>query len=392
MVESFVDIGSTRVLLGTVPSEGLPEFRLGFFSALDTLPEEDKVVSTLLPMVEEMKREGKALPKKVWVVLGLGRVSAQRRKTTRVLSSRSRVRVKRSHLQGLHLELLKDVLKKGEFFLGTETSSVELDGIASPYLPDDRDSFAHTISLTEFVFSLPGEDLWRVKSILRRTNLKVKGFLVRELLVSKACFSPRELEKGAILIDIGYSRTALVFWKNSRLIEVKIFPYGGKDVTSSIMREFGVPFAVAEDLKRRFVATESLSLDEGKVIVEVEGRRYEVPKVRLSQVIHDCVSSILEEIRANMFTWHVSLDEVVVALTGGVCSMDGVVETGERILGLPTRMAFCKNQSCIASLPSSPYALILGAFWQFVEGKINFPKLGWKERVWLWGKEMWDFF
>ncbi len=390
MSEVFVDIGSTRVIVGRVPEEGLPTFSVFPMERKEEGREEDELRATLLKGRAQLGKD--FCPKKVWLILGLGQVNVERRKETLCLSSKKRVAIGPKHITRMHLTLLSRILNDGLWFVTSELGSIDLDGIEYFHFPRDKRIFAHTIGLNEFVFCLKREKVSRVREVFRSLGLRIKGVLVRELLVSKACFSSRERENGAILIDIGFNQSSLIFWKQQRLLGVKVFPYGGRDITSSIMKEFGVPFVVAEALKRRFIDVESLSLDNGAVRVDVQSRRYEVPKQKLSQVVHECVESILREIRDHMFTWQVSLDDVVLGLTGGVCAMDGVVESTERIFSMPTKMAFCRNQSCIFSATSSPYGLIAGAFWQFSEGKVGFPKLSWSERIWLALRDVWEFF
>lgn len=390
MSEVFVDIGSTRVVVGQVPENGLPSFFVFPMERVDEDGEEDELRTTLLRAWARL--DGKIRTKKVWLILGLGQVSVERRKETLCLSSEKRIPISPKHIARMRLALLKRVLGDDLWFITGELGSIDLDSIEYFHFPQDKKIFAHTVGLNEFIFSLKRERVSKIKSIFRSLGLKIKGVLVRELLVSKACFSPREREKGAILIDIGFNRSSVIFWKQQRLLGVKVFPYGGRDITSSIMKEFGVPFIVAEMLKRRFIDIESLSLSDGSVRIELQGRQYDVPKQRLSQVVYGCVESILKEIRDYVFTWQVSLDGVALGLTGGVCTMDGVVESTERIFSMPAKMAFCKNQSCIFSATSSPYGLIAGAFWQFVEGEIQFPRLSWMERVWLALRDVWEFF
>ncbi len=388
MGEVFVDIGSTRIIVGEVPDQGLPRFKVFSLEMVDETQEEDEMRSVLLTALRDLIPR----PKKVWLILGLGKVSVEKRKETLHLSSKRKITVGPRHVEKMHLSLLRRVLGERTYFITSELGSMDLDGIEYFHLPRDRRLTAHMASLSEFIFYLRKEDLSRVNRIFRSLGLRIKGILVRELLMSKACFSPREKDRGAILVDIGFTQSSLILWRQQRLLGAKVFPYGGKDITGAIMKEFGVPFRVAEALKERFINVESLSLDDGKVRVEIQGRQYEVPKVRLSQVVYGCLESILRGIQSHIFTWEICLDDMVIGLTGGICAMDGVVEIAERIFSMPAKMAFCRNQSCISSPTSSPYGLITGAFWQFTEGKISFSKLSWPERIWLVLRDVWELF
>ena len=378
---------------GALPEEGLPLVKVVPLTRMGG-PEEEDLTVAIVKGLHSLRQELEDSFKKVWVILGIGdALSPMRMKEVRLLSPKRRVPLKPSHLEAMRLKSLSRAVSKGYVVVDRELIEVEVDGISYPGLPKDKGLKAHSVVLSEYLIGIEsGKRSW-IKSILRRERLKLAGILPREILISKACFSQKEMDRGGILVDIGFNRTVVLFWKRGTLVDVAVFPYGGKDLTSSIMKEFGIPFGVAEEFKRRYVDVDFFRSVEDRIRLDVGGKRFEISGYRLCKVVHGCIEGILEEVKRHLFSREIVLDDVVVGITGGVCMLDGVVEMTEQILGLRTKMAFSKNQSCLRAIsPGSPYALIAGAFWRYREGKIDLYSPTWKEKVMLALQELWDFF
>ncbi len=380
----FLDIGSSRVLWGIIPEEGFPSISAYPYSRLLSKDARDGIAVEVVRSFSDFSSRFPQRDRDVYVLAGIGDiVDFAAFKEARVLSSRTRQPVKRRHIDAMHFNILKRIIKEDRLYLYSKLGSIDVDGVDYGSFWSDKSVLAHTVALNEYVFFMDKKDYIWLKDSLSRLKLRLRRILPREVLISQEAFSRKELFDGAIYIDIGFQQTVVIFWNKMRIQQIKVFPYGAKDITSSIMKEFGLPFGVAEELKLKALDLDLRGIDSLRV--NFNDKIFEVSGARLSQIMLDCVSSILETVKREVFSWNSSLDDCVIGLTGGVCMMGGVVELCDRIFSLSSKMLFCKNQSCVNARPNlSSYSLIGSSLWQYWDrGDKDGPSFRERLRLWL---------
>ncbi len=380
----FLDIGSSRVLWGIIPEEGFPSISAYPYSRLLSKDARDGIAVEVVRSFSDFSSRFPQRDRDVYVLAGIGDiVDFAAFKEARVLSSRTRQPVKRRHIDAMHFNILKRIIKEDRLYLYSKLGSIDVDGVDYGSFWSDKSVLAHTVALNEYVFFMDKKDYIWLKDSLSRLKLRLRRILPREVLISQEAFSRKELFDGAIYIDIGFQQTVVIFWNKVRIQQIKVFPYGAKDITSSIMKEFGLPFGVAEELKLKALDLDLRGIDSLRV--NFNDKIFEVSGARLSQIMLDCVSSILETVKREVFSWNSSLDDCVIGLTGGVCMMGGVVELCDRIFSLSSKMLFCKNQSCVNARPNlSSYSLIGSSLWQYWDrGDKDGPSFRERLRLWL---------
>ncbi len=391
MAELFLDIGKSRIILAVLSDRDFPTVEVINFSEPLADVFRDEVSAEVVRAINKMRTISGEKIKNVWLSLGAADLVVKKMKQLKILSSKVKKEIKRSCLNQLRLSMISRALKEDIFYIVEEFRGLDVDGIFYPSLPSDQRLICHSLALESYVVGIERTKLSFLRQVLREAKAKLKSIVCRELMMAKVVFSNSEKLHGALFIDIGGKDIVILFYERMRLYAFKRLPFGGQDITSSIMKEFGVPFWVAEQLKRQYMDIDIVAKHRPVIRIEGVNKIYEIQGERLCEVVNRSIGKIFEAIKQEIHSWDVSFDKAVCSITGGVCLMDGVLEIAERILALPVRMAYCKNQSCVRVPPSySSYSALVGAFWQWIDqGGYN---RAWLEDLRIWLQEIWEFF
>jgi len=182
-----------------------------------------------------------------------------------------------------------------------------------------------------------------VRSVTR-AGLKVNRLVLEPLASARAVLTPDEMELGCALVDMGGGTTDIAVFHEGSVRHTSVLAVGGDQVTRDLAVGLRTPRLAAEQIKQKYaVALTSLVMDEGTVeVADVGGRRArmidrsyiaEIAQARLEEVL----TLIKREIAQSGYGDYLAAG---VVLTGGCANMGGMVELGEQIFNLPTRIGF----------------------------------------------------
>ncbi len=134
---------------------------------------------------------------------------------------------------------------------------------------------------------------------MEEQDIHINGYLAPALGEALLLVPPEERDKVAVLVDIGYLSTEVMFVQGDALIRHKVLPMGGGDLTASLATDLGVTMDMAEDLKRKYtfgIGQDQLSVKDPDgqtvsfpretVLASIE------PKVaELSDLVHDAIEA-----------------------------------------------------------------------------------------------------
>jgi cell division protein FtsA len=177
---------------------------------------------------------------------------------------------------------------------------------------------------------------------LERCHLGVDHLVLESLAVSQSLLSERELEAGAIVLDIGGELTNVAVFFDGAIQHTAVVGLGGKNVTNDIAIGLRTSVEQAEALKLAHGAAVASSVDADELIaVPSAGDRddRELSRSVIASVVEprmeEILSLALRELRKAGATEALTGGLV---LTGGGSLLPGTVALAEQILDIPSRL------------------------------------------------------
>ena len=172
---------------------------------------------------------------------------------------------------------------------------------------------------------------------VRSTGIEVEDLILEPLASSEAVLTPEEREGGVIMADIGGGTTDIAVFKSGKIYHTAIIPVAGYQVTSDISIGLGLPFSIAEKMKRRYGnVTPDLEINQEEQVGIENG--HSASYRDLCNIIHSRMKELLQLILLEMPTtdYH-SLAPYGLVLTGGTANLTGLEELGHSLLRMPVR-------------------------------------------------------
>ena len=173
---------------------------------------------------------------------------------------------------------------------------------------------------------------------IRSIGIEIEDLVLEPLASSEAVLTEDEKQVGVILADIGGGTTDVAVFREGSIWHTSILPVAGYQLTRDVAIGLGLPFDVAEQMKRKY----------GSVLPVYEGQS---ENTALSQDGHgvsyqdlcDIVRARVEEIMKLILLEMPSSDydalvPAGLVLTGGSSNLSGITVLGHDVLKLPVRV------------------------------------------------------
>jgi cell division protein FtsA len=207
---------------------------------------------------------------------------------------------------------------------------------------------------------------------VRSVGVDVEDLILEPLASGEATLTPEERESGVIMADIGGGTTDIAVFKNGSIYHTGILPVAGYQVTSDISIGLGLPFNIAEKMKKRYGnVTPTIDMDQ-TVQVGIENGHSASYK-DLCSIIRARMEELLQLILLEMPTSdYQTLAPCGLVLTGGTSNLSGLDELGQSLLRIPVRKGRPLSMGVygISDILHDPsYATTLGLILWQVRGK-----------------------
>jgi cell division protein FtsA len=191
-----------------------------------------------------------------------------------------------------------------------------------------------------------------VVKCVRSVGIEVEDVVLEPLASSEAVLSPEEKQTGVILADIGGGTTDVAIFRDGSIWHTAVIPVAGYQLTRDVAMGLGLPFDIAEDMKKRYAS----------VIPIYEGNKRQAPDEMLHdshgvsyQDLCDVVRARIEEIvRLVMLelpqTEYAQLVPSGLVFTGGSANLSGIDTLAREMTKLPVRVGAPTN---FAGLPEN---------------------------------------
>ena len=197
---------------------------------------------------------------------------------------------------------------------------------------------------------------------IRSIGIDIEDLVLEPLASSEAILTPDEKEVGVILADIGGGTTDIAVFKEGSIWHTSILPVAGYQLTRDVSIGLGLPFDVAEEMKKRY----------GSVMPVYEGRTEDTTAISQDghgvsyQDLCDIIRARIEEIMKLILlelpnSEYETLVPAGLVLTGGSSNLAGISTLGREILQLPVRVGAPSNMEGISDVLCDPsYATSVG--------------------------------
>ncbi|MDP8264940.1 MAG: cell division protein FtsA [Candidatus Aceula lacicola] len=197
---------------------------------------------------------------------------------------------------------------------------------------------------------------------VNQAGFEVLNVFFSSLSAAKVCLSSQQKKDGCLFISIGTEATDLLFFKDYLLKAVRIISWGGNHLTNEISGALGLPFDLAEDIKRSYavVPDRSSEQEEGEILVKRDSGYIPIQRLDISKAIcfsvKEFISQICEAIKSVEIGSHLSAG---IVMSGGGSLLPGLLECIEKETKLSTHMGKVSVESRRLSSPSV-YAASIG--------------------------------
>ncbi len=179
---------------------------------------------------------------------------------------------------------------------------------------------------------------------IRGIGVDIEDLILEPLASSEAVLTPDEKEVGIILADIGGGTTDIAVFKDGSIWHTAIIPVAGYQLTRDIAIGLGLPFDIAEEMKKRYGSVMPVYESKLDATTKISEDGHGVSYQDLCDIIRARVEEILRLILLEMpRSEYETLVPAGLVLTGGSSNLSGIDALGRDILQLPVRVGIPTN-------------------------------------------------
>jgi cell division protein FtsA len=197
---------------------------------------------------------------------------------------------------------------------------------------------------------------------IRSLGIDIEDLVLEPLASSEAILSTDEKEVGVILADIGGGTTDIAVFKEGSIWHTSILPVAGYQLTRDVSIGLGLPFDVAEEMKKRYGSVMPVYESKGEANAAISQDGHGVSYQDLCDIIRARIEEIMKLILLELpSSEYETLVPAGLVLTGGSSNLAGIATLGREILQLPVRVGTPSNMEGIADTLCDPsYATSVG--------------------------------
>ncbi|HEX74811.1 MAG TPA: cell division protein FtsA [Dehalococcoidia bacterium] len=197
---------------------------------------------------------------------------------------------------------------------------------------------------------------------IRSIGIDIDDLVLEPLAASESVLTEDEKQIGVILADIGGGTTDVAVFREGSIWHTSILPVAGYQITRDIAIGLGLPFDVAEEMKKRYGSVmpvyESKAETSNTISEDGHGVSYQDLCDIVRARVEEIVRLILLELPRSEYE---TLVPAGLVLTGGSSNLSGIESLGRDILRLPVRVGVPTNMYGITDALRDPaYATSVG--------------------------------
>jgi len=197
---------------------------------------------------------------------------------------------------------------------------------------------------------------------IRGVGVEIDDLVLEPLASSEAVLTADEKNVGIILADIGGGTTDIAVFKDGSIWHTAILPVAGYQLTRDVAIGLGLPFDVAEEMKKRYGSVMPIYESQSEMATPLSEDGHGISYQDLCDIIRARVEEILRLIVLELpRSDYETLVPAGLVLTGGTSNLSGIDALGRDILQLPVRVGTPTNVAGITDAIRDPaYATSVG--------------------------------
>ncbi len=196
---------------------------------------------------------------------------------------------------------------------------------------------------------------------IRSVGIDIDELVLEPLASAEAVLTQEEKDTGVILADIGGGTTDIAVFREGSIWHTAVIPVAGYQLTRDIAIGLGLPFDVAEEMKKKYGSVMPIydgKVDSGAMVGNGHRASYQdlcdILRARVEELLR---LTILELPRSE----YKNLVPAGLVLTGGSSNVSGLDILGRDMLHMPVRIGSPMNMQGISeSLRDPSYATGVG--------------------------------
>ncbi len=193
-------------------------------------------------------------------------------------------------------------------------------------------------------------------------GIEIEDLILEPLASSEAVLTDDEKQVGIILADIGGGTTDVAVFKDGSIWHTSILPVAGYQLTRDIAIGLGLPFDIAEEMKKRYGSVMPVYESKIETTDTISEDGHGVSYQDLCDIVRARVEEIIRLILLELpRSEYETLVPGGLVLTGGSSNLAGIEALGRDMLKLPVRVGVPTNIYGIADTLRDPaYATSVG--------------------------------
>jgi len=174
---------------------------------------------------------------------------------------------------------------------------------------------------------------------IRGIGIDIDGLVLEPLASSEAVLTEDEKQVGVVLADIGGGTTDIAVFKDGSIWHTSILPVAGYQITRDVAIGLGLPFDVAEQMKKRYGSVMPVYESKAESIGTISQDGHGVSYQDLCDIIRARVEEIIRLILLELpRSEYETLVPAGLVLTGGSSNLSGIEALGRDITRLSVRV------------------------------------------------------
>jgi len=197
---------------------------------------------------------------------------------------------------------------------------------------------------------------------IRSIGIDIDDLILEPLASNEAVLTEDEKQVGVILADIGGGTTDIAVFREGSIWHTAILPVAGYQITRDIAIGLGLPFEVAEEMKKRYGSVMPVYEGKAETANPISEDGHGVSYQDLCDIIRARVEEIVRLILLELpRSEYETLVPAGLVLTGGSANLSGIEALGRDMLDLSVRVGMPGNISGITDALHDPaYATSVG--------------------------------
>jgi len=197
---------------------------------------------------------------------------------------------------------------------------------------------------------------------IRGVGVDVEDLVFEALASSEAVLSEDEKQVGVILADIGGGTTDISVFKDGAIWHTAIVPVAGYQFTRDIAIGLGLPFEVAEEMKKKYGTALPVYETKGENdAIPIPNNGHNISYQGLCDIVRARMEELFRLIVLELPRDQESLIPGGLVITGGTANLAGIDALGREVLKMPVRVGCPANINGIGDNLNDPaYSTAVG--------------------------------